>query len=150
MSSTYIQSIRPADSSDLGMIRQLLADSGLPTNDLLSSPIDFLISTDEEDNLIGCIGVELYGTDGFLRSFAVKETRRKHGIGKNLLNQLNGYVLSKGVNKLHLLTTTAQSFFEQNGFVRSDRIDAPMSIHNTTEFKGMCCSTAVYMVQSIA
>jgi amino-acid N-acetyltransferase len=150
MPSLYIQSIRPADATDLGMIRQLLTDSRLPTDDLLSSPIDFLISTDEDENLIGCIGVELYGADGFLRSFAVKETWRKQGIGKNLLNQLNEYALIKGVTKLHLLTTTAQSFFEQNGFIRSDRTDAPMSIQNTTEFKGMCCSTAAYLVQSIA
>lgn len=150
MVSITLQNIRLADASDMGMIRQLLTDSGLPTDDLLSSPIDFLISSDEEDNLLGCIGMELYGEDGFLRSFTVKENRRNQGIGNTLYNQLIQYALSKGIHQMHLLTTTAQHYFEQKGFTVTTRKDAPVSILNTTEFKGMCGSSAIYMIQAIS
>lgn len=137
-----------ADPADLSFIRQLLVDQKLPTQDLLSSPIHFILA-EKDQEVIGCIGLELYDREGFLRSFAVDEKWQGLGLGNVLFNQALDYSRANFIDRLHLLTTTAESFFAKKGFLKTSRNEAPLCIHNTTEFKGMCGSTAVYMVKSI-
>ncbi len=133
-----------ADSADLGFIRQVLVDCKLPAQDLITTPIDFIVA-ELDHHVIGCIGIELYRSEGFLRSFAIQDQMRNQGIGDILFNHLVEYAKSKNVQSMHLLTTTAEAFFNKRGFIQTDRKNAPRSIQETTEFKGMCCSTAVYM-----
>ncbi len=138
----------PADAADLGFIRQLLEDNKLPTQDLITTPIDFIIA-ELDGQIIGCIGIERYSSDGFLRSFAVSDRWRNKGIGRALSGRLEAYAMSNSIHTMHLLTTTAHDYFGKQGFVLTDRASAPESILNTTEFKGMCTSSAVYMVKKI-
>ncbi|MEP7322000.1 MAG: arsenic resistance N-acetyltransferase ArsN2 [Saprospiraceae bacterium] len=140
--------IRPAEGSDLGFIRQLLVDQFLPAGDLITSPIDFLVALDADENIKGCIGMEVYGENGFVRSFSVQENIKNTGIGSALLERLMEVSKSKGIRNLHLLTTTAETYFQKKGFIKTDRKDAPESIKQTTEFKGMCVSSAIYMVKT--
>ncbi|MEO5583228.1 MAG: GNAT family N-acetyltransferase, partial [Saprospiraceae bacterium] len=117
--------IKPAEVIDLGFIRKLLVAHSLPTTDLIASPIDFLVALDSDENIRGCIGMEVYGEDGFVRSFAVDESIQNKGLGAALLERLTERSRSKGIRNLHLLTTTAETYFQKKGFIKTDRQDAP-------------------------
>src|SRR5690606_21425360 len=107
------------------------------------------ISAYEAGKLIGCIGVEKYGDEGLLRSFAVEDAYRGRGIGNNLLAKLLEFCRRKGIMQLHLLTTTADEYFLKKGFEIANIESAPAPIKATTEFSLLCPSSSVYMQMSL-
>lgn len=133
-----------ASLSDIKEIQRLLKESNLPFEDLESSNVTLFISV-LNGQIIGCIGIEIKGEDGLLRSFFVTDKYKNQGIGNELLNRLMNYSKSKNIKRLHLLTTTAEKYFSKKGFVKSDRIKAPESIQTTTEFSTLCPSSSIYM-----
>lgn len=135
---------RIAEKQDLARITALLLSCELPVSDLQTSNITFIISTDNE-NLIGCIGIEPYGHNGLLRSFAVDSNYRKNGIGGQLLDKILAFCKQTGISNLHLLTTTAEKYFEAKGFIATFRDKAPSAIKNSAEFSSICPSTSTYM-----
>ena len=139
---------RAADSHDIPQIQQLLRQNQLPYTDLITSKI-FLTVAVANGAVIGCIGLEKKGTHGLLRFFAIDERFRNRGIGYALLNRILETALNEKIEKLHLLTTTAESYFRQNGFKKSDRATAPQAIKETEEFSTICPSSVVYMTLDI-
>jgi len=137
-----------ARKEDLRIIRQLLSKAELPVSDIEDGKIDFIIASNENDELIGCIGLERFGKNGLLRSFAVDETWRNKKIGHVLFNELLSRSKQWGINDLHLLTTTAEKFFASVGFNSISRSEAPVSIKATTEFTSLCPASSTYMVRS--
>ena len=126
-------------------IISLLMDNKLPVSDLNSSKTQFIISI-ENDNVIGCIGIEPYEKDGLLRSLAVHPDYRNLGIGTQLLQRLLAYCRQLGIENVHLLTTTAEKYFLSKGFLNANRDEAPESIKKTLEFSTICPSTSAYMI----
>jgi amino-acid N-acetyltransferase len=120
---------RFADSNDLSAISALLENSKLPISDIKPGKIDFIIASNAEDKIIGCIGIESYGAA--------------------LLDRLLLKAQQSGIETLHLLTTTAEKYFLKKGFSIAMREDAPQSIRNTIEFSSLCPSSSVYMLQII-
>ena len=137
-----------ASLSDIKEIQNLLKENSLPFEDLESSMVSLFVSV-LNGQIIGCIGVEIKGEDGLLRSFSVTDKYKNQGIGNALFNILVNYSKSENIKKLHLLTTTADGYFSKKGFVKSDRINAPESIQTTTEFSTLCPSSSVYMTLEI-
>lgn len=137
---------RLADANDIPSIAELLATSGLPIEDIKTSKIDFIAASSPEGMIIGCIGVEKFGPDGLLRSFAVDANYRDKKIGSQLLNRLIAVSNQSGINALHLLTTTAEKYFTVKGFSIAVREEAPESISTTVEFSSLCPSSSAYMV----
>lgn len=137
-----------ASLSDIKEIQNLLKKNSLPFEDLESSMVSLFVSV-LNGQIIGCIGVEIKGEDGLLRSFSVTDKYKNQGIGNALFNILVNYSKSENIKKLHLLTTTADGYFSKKGFVKSDRINAPESIQTTTEFSTLCPSSSVYMTLEI-
>lgn len=129
-------------------IRQLLKDNDLPYEDLRSSRVA-VITYETEGQLIGCIGLEAYGEDGLLRSFAVQKGHKGKGIGKQLLAELIHKSKNQGIKTLHLLTTTADRYFIKHGFLIAERSHAPEAILNSTEFSEICPASSIYMVMGI-
>lgn len=107
------------------------------------------ITKEKDGGLIGCIGIETYGTHGLLRSLAVTEAHKGTGIGKQLLDELCVASRRKGIHRMHLLTTTADGYFKRYGFSIAERSQAPNSIANTKEFSEICPSSSVYMVKKL-
>lgn len=136
------------ENQNFGNIKELLKNNDLPYEDIITSKVRF-ITKEENGVLVGCVGVEKYDEEGLLRSFAVKDEYKNKGIGKRLLNQLIGQSKNDGLKRLHLLTTTADGYFEKNGFKRSDRAVAPNEISSTKEFSEICPSSSVYMIKSL-
>ena len=123
-----------AKKEDIEKIRTLLVNAELPATDVDGDKIDFIIAVNEKSELAGCIGIERYGKDGLLRSFAVASDYRNKGIGRDLLSRLFSLSKKSGIDNLHLLTTTAEKFFDRAGFQLLSREDAPASIKSTAEF----------------
>lgn len=138
-----------AQEIDLDAISELLRVNCLPYSDIKENRIDFIVARNES-SIIGCIGLEKYGNEGLLRSFAVDPSLQKKGIGKDIFKQLMEYASTNQIKTLHLLTNTAEDFFSRNGFRIANRKDAPLTISNSSEFARLCPISSTYMVLDIS
>ncbi len=134
-----------ADKNDLSNISLLLKESNLPFEDIEESGVHFIMAK-ENEQIVGCIGLEKYETDGLLRSFAVDRHFQGKGYGYELFNRLLVYAVQNGIQTLHLLTNTATDYFIKTGFRMERRSKAPEVIQNSREFKSICPSSSNYMV----
>lgn len=143
-----IYEIRTASKKDYSIINNILSASNLcpvESEELLKN---FLIMTINE-KIIGVIGLEIFGEDALLRSFAVVDEFREKGFGSKLYNKIMDIVPSKGVNRIFLLTETAQKYFESRGFETIERNSAPLKMLDSTEFKIFCPKSAVCMLKKV-
>lgn len=122
---------------------QLLQQAGLPTKDLPGHTI--LHGGYEDNELVGIIGLESYGSTALLRSLVVSPKARGNGIGKSLVQELSNEARKEGISELWLLTETAPSFFAKLGFSTRNRMDAPECIRASSEFSALCPDTAICM-----
>jgi amino-acid N-acetyltransferase len=128
-------------------VRDLLAESNLPSSDLSSTHLQNFWGCGSVEALKGIIGLEIYGDVALLRSLAVAVDSRGHGYGKALVAQAERYAQSQGVSKIYLLTTTAEEFFDRLGYMKTNRDSAPVPIRQTQEFSSLCPSSSVFMVK---
>lgn len=98
---------------------------------------------------VGIVGLDLSPPHALLRSLAVDEHARTHGVGAQLLAHAEQYAWSRGVRSLYLLTTTAEPFFAARGYVRVDREQAPAFIRSSTEFSALCPESAAFMLKRL-
>ena len=70
--------LRKAVPSDINAVRTLLHRRGLPVSDLEPEHLEgFLIAVDEEQSVLGCVGVQRFGNTGLLQSFALASLTAK-------------------------------------------------------------------------
>jgi len=134
-----------AEKKHYDAILHLLRETKLPISDLEEPKFTHFIVAEEANNVIGCVGLEIYGHDALLRSLSVKSSLQNKGLGSQLYDKIIDYARSVGVHDIHLLTATAEKFFLKRGFGVDKRENAPESILNTEEFKTICSSTSEYM-----
>ena len=134
--------------TDHRQIIELLKSNGLPYEDIVSSKVQF-ITKEANGNLIGCVGMEKYGEDGLLRSLAVNNHYKNTGVGETLLVELFHKSKIAGIKKIHLLTTTADTYFEKYGFKITVRSNAPEQILQSKEFSQICPASSTYMTLDI-
>lgn len=130
-------------------IEALLRSSGLPTSDLTASEASRLFLSAHRDGLVGVAAVEFYGEHGLLRSLCVAERDRRNGLGRKLVHEAEALAAQRGVTALYLLTTTAQDVFAALGYVRCDRRQVPSLIGASSQFEGICPSSAVCMYKRL-
>jgi len=138
-----------AELKDEKYIEQLLSEADLPYNDVPNHISDFLLAS-INDVIIGVIGIEILGKFGLLRSLAVSPSKQGKGIGKLLCERMASYASLQEIRNLYLLTTTAESFFENLGFRKVARENLAEEIKSTEEFKNICPVSAVCMVKEIS
>lgn len=136
------------DPDSLGELRDALAASGLPVADLAESGRTFF-RFDDDAGLVGYGGFEGEGADRLLRSLLVVADRRGDGLGRSLLALLENVARVMRVERLHLLTNTAASFFAANGYAAADRAVAPAPIAASREFTALCPASAAYLVKAL-
>ncbi|WP_233884906.1 arsenic resistance N-acetyltransferase ArsN2 [Paraburkholderia flagellata] len=143
--------IRSARTDEIDAIRELLAQCGLPVEDVSgSAPIQFLVAAvDSDSTIVGCVGLEAYGAVGLLRSLAVAADARQGMNGFALVAEAESVARRGGIEELHLLTTTASGFFLRNGYEVVGREVVPLAIKQTTQFSALCPATAVCMKKRI-
>jgi amino-acid N-acetyltransferase len=142
-------SIRRAQVSDLPGVLQLLRGPGLPTADLMSAPGLQLWVLETEGQLVGVIGLERFGTSALLRSLAVAPGYQRRGFGHELVARLERDARADGVERLVLLTETAEVIFRRLGYELVDRRNVAEQIKQSAEFRSLCPSSAVCMTKSL-
>jgi amino-acid N-acetyltransferase len=147
MDGTTLQ-LRRADEEALGYIESLLDASELPTADVRSSVGRFYVAHDG-DNRVGAGGLEIYGTDGLLRSVVVEQSVRGEGVGGTLLEALEAKARAAGVETLYLLTTTAAEFFVARGYEETERSAPPAEIRGASEFEDLCPTAATCLRKAL-
>lgn len=130
-------------------VKKLLASAQLPTTDITPEHMEHFFGAWLGSSLEGVVGVELLGSAGLLRSLAVVVSRRRSGLGAELLAQVEQYAMENRVRSMFLLTTTAESYFKKRGYSPILREGAPETIRNTTEFTSICPASSVLMVKHI-
>jgi amino-acid N-acetyltransferase len=138
-----------ATVASLDAVLRLLSNSGLPVADV-EVHIDAFTLARSEGQLVGTVGLEMYGEIALLRSLFVAPTHRSKGIGAVLVQSVQSRVVTKGVRGLYLLTTGATAYFENLGFTSVPRDQVPQEIRSTAQFSSLCPSTAACMRKAIA
>lgn len=141
---TYSRAL-PGDES---AIKSLLKACELPYEDITAFLPNFVVGR-SDGQIVGVIGLEVYGRAALARSMAVAGEFRGRGIARELNTRIFALARLLGVKELYLLTTTAADYAARLGFQKINRNDAPESIQATGEFKSLCPQTAVCMVKRI-
>ena len=141
--------IRTPRPDDLPALKTLLDSCGLPTSDLTEDHLKHFVILGQAGRVAGCIGMEVFGQDALLRSLAVDTMMRGEGYGSRLLQLMEERARDEGVHRLYLLTTSADNFFEHQGYERIDRAAVPEAIRNTAQFAGICPSSAACLFKSL-
>lgn len=130
-------------------VMKLLVSEKLPVADLSASLDNFIVIVDNDDELMGVAGLEIYGNCGLLRSVAVKPEYRNRGIANQLLQQLESQALSGNLNAIYLLTETASTYSVKKGYAKVERDNVPEEIQASSEFSHLCPSTAIVMEKKL-
>jgi len=139
--------IEPARPQDLPDVQALLAEADLP-GDVEAHLRDSLVAR-HEGRVVGCVGMEVYGSDALFRSLAVTPAYRGLGLAHRLYDALVEQARATGIERAYLLTRTIAPLAEAWGFRRLDRAHVPQGIQRTSEFRGACCASAVAMWQDL-
>ena len=89
--------IKKACKIDLDNILSLLILVKLPIEGVSNQLENFFISV-IDDTLIGCVGLEIYGESGLIRSLAVHPSHQRKGVGKLLIQSILKYAKDKGID----------------------------------------------------
>lgn len=125
----------------------MLKQNNLPVEDITSGTQLFI--AEENNEVLGTIGVEYDFNDALLRSLSVAENKRKKGLGLSLVNFLEDYVQKQGVENIYLLTTTAADFFSKLDYHVTARETLPVFIRQSSEFTSVCPSSATVMKKAL-
>ena len=131
-----------------GNIEAMLSAEKLPVADLPDILENFLVAI-EKGQLIGVIGLEIYGSYGLLRSLAVLPEHRGKGVSGKLIERLESLAALRGLKELYLLTETAPEYFERHGFQKIIRNDVPDEVKQSSEFSHVCPVSAIVMKKTI-
>ena len=127
----------------------LLSRAGLPTSDITEALLDNFFYAGERDAPLGIVGLEVSSPHALLRSLVVEADARDSGLGSRLLAHAEQHARVRGVHRIYLLTTTAESFFARRGYAGADRSDAPAFVRSSAEFASLCPASAAFMVKHL-
>jgi N-acetylglutamate synthase-like GNAT family acetyltransferase len=148
-SSSVDLEFRHAVPGDWPAIETLLLSSGLPLAGAKEQLPNFRVVM-SDSQLVACAAVERYGVDGLIRSVAVRQEDRGRGTGDALVRDVIAWATAAGFERLTLLTETAPAFFARLGFQKIDRVDAPVAVTESIEFRGACPASAITMLLPLA
>ena len=128
-------------------IKQLLAGSELHHEDITTAQLKHFLLGWEGPRLVAVVGLEISNHSALLRSLAVAPDYRNRRIATRLVGEIEDYAKSLKMDRIYLLTMTAEIFFKKCGYRRTARDSAPVGIQGTTEFQHLCPASAVCMVK---
>ena len=122
----------------------------MPYEDITPSHLEHFHVVWDDDQLVGIIGVDVFGTLAQLRSLAVDERCRGQGLGLRLIERAEEYAQSLRIEVLYLLTTTAEGLFSKNLYVTTSRETVPAVFQQTFTFGISCPSDAACMMKRLS
>lgn len=144
MADNAWETIRTARADDFPQVRALLERSDLPVDGVPETLIGYAVAM-HDDKVVGVAGIERCDSYGLLRSVAVDESARNHGIARSIVEELIDQERAKRTKSIFLLTTTAANYFPMLGFAAVERESVPDAIRATQEFRETCPSSATVM-----
>lgn len=126
--------LRRARPGDLGAIDALIVSEHLPpfrTADFL----DTFWVLEGEDGLVGCAGLEVYGSAALLRSVVTAPAVRGRGFGGALVRRAIEEAARMGVRRLYLFTMDKAPFFQRFGFRRCTMDDFGPDARQCTQYR---------------
>jgi amino-acid N-acetyltransferase len=141
--------LRQALPDDWDAVRKLLLASELPVDDLGPDRLDGFLIAEDDELVVGLIGLEVLGTVGLLRSLVVERNARRTGLGGKLVGALESAAEAAGIAELWLLTIDAEKFFQRHNYEIVNRERAPDEIRKSDEFSALCPDTAYLMRKSL-
>lgn len=139
--------LRSAGPRDHAGILELLELNGLPTSDLASSRPEFVVAEEGED-IAGAGALERFGRIALLRSVVVTADRRRAGVGRLIVRELEQRARASGVEELVLLTRSAAPFFQQHGYRTVERSEVSAAVRASEEFRLLCPANATCMAKA--
>jgi glycerol 3-phosphatase-2 len=136
----------PADGAALG---RLLERSGLTASDLEERLRDTLVCDGGSDGPAATACLQVRASDGFLRSVAVAEQVRGHGLGLLVVAAAIARARTAKVARVWLFTETAAPFFQRLGFEPMARGELPREVLDSPQARDECAETATSMVLSL-
>ena len=136
--------IRQATPEDLKGIKKFLIHYKLPVEGIDCENSVFVVAIQKE-KIVGCAGVERYGSFGLLRSVSVSESLHGTGLGSKLTHHILQFATQQKMSTMYLLTETAEVFFKRKGFITVERRRVPDAIKASQEFSSLCPQSAVVM-----
>lgn len=141
------QQLRKAEAEDVTKMYQFLGQAGLHTEGIEDLVDNFLLMTDENDELTAMVGIEEIHSDGFIRSLVFKKDVSKEQVVvffQGIIEKAKNTAL----DKLFLLTPTESTgkFFEMFGFEPIEEVPAHIqsSAHYEATLKKFNPLTMVY------
>ena len=89
------------------------------------------------------------GDVALIRSLVVLPEARKRGIGKAVAGLILEHAGREGARHAYLLTESASDFFEQLGFQKIAKDEAPAAILSTRQAAALCPASAVLLMRDI-
>ena len=139
--------VREPRASDYAPVKAMLADAGLPTEDLVPEHLAFV--AEEDGEVVAAIGFEALGDIGLMRSLVVTDGIRFQGLGRKLVETLEMHARMHGVNEIWLLTVGVDAYFLGLGYQPRDRSEAPARLRSTAEFSELCPDSATLMAKKL-
>ncbi|HEV7332555.1 MAG TPA: arsenic resistance N-acetyltransferase ArsN2 [Flavisolibacter sp.] len=140
--------ILEASQSQRDAIIMLLQSQNLPAEDLPHVLQDFYVA-EEDEKVIGLIGMERYGAFGLLRSMVVHPLYRNRQIAERLVQLLEEKAAASGIQDMYLLTETAEKYFDRKGYTTISRGEVPAEVQVSSEFSHVCPVSATVMKKNL-
>lgn len=134
-----------AETPSLEQVTPLIAEAGLPTDDLADAPGLRLFGIRRDEQWIGVVGLQPLDGAVLLRSLAVAPQARGRGAGAALVSVAESHSVAGGWREIYLLTTDAAAFFARLGFEAVPRDAAPAALRMTRQFAQLCPAHAQVM-----
>lgn len=143
-----IAHVRAATDRDGAAIRALLAANSLPTSDLEAARPRFVVACMDQQ-VIGTGALQTFGSVALLRSIAVEPHLRGAGVGRAIVSELERIARLNEISRLILLTQTAKTFFEAQGYTAVERASVPAAVQESEEFRSLCPASALCMSKAL-
>jgi amino-acid N-acetyltransferase len=138
-----------ASSGDEPWIRQLLTLCGLPHEDITPEHLRHFWVAKEKGEILGTVGLEIFGRSALLRSLAVDPRFRTRGIASQLVKRAEEVAVSLNIQNLYLLTMTAEGFFRKRGYRKTERTLVPTAVQGAEEFRTLCPASSVCLAKGL-
>jgi N-acetylglutamate synthase-like GNAT family acetyltransferase/DNA-binding HxlR family transcriptional regulator len=135
---------------DLSKINTLLKRAQLPEIKEITSNNYYFKAIDQNEQIVGAIGLEIYNQYGLLRSMVVSPGFRNKGIAKRLIEIIEQLAISKHLIDIYLLTNTAQLYFEKKEYRVIPRNDVASEIKESEEFSSICPVSSVILIKHLS
>jgi amino-acid N-acetyltransferase len=130
-------------------IKRLLAGCDLLHADITPAMLEHFLLGWDGARLVAVVGLEIKDHSALLRSLAVDAAYRNRNIATALVGKMEDHARSLKVDRLYLLTLTAEAFFKKCGYRTAERDSAPAGIQGTAEFNNLCPASAVCLVKDL-